>query len=77
MDKDMRDKVKDMFVYKKDKEMMWDPDTDPEPDPDSKILPWMVGGIGTALYKDRINAKPLNLDHLKCPTFKEAQRVSQ
>ena len=59
----------------------WKPPADwklPKDRPSSKqMLPWMVGGMGTALHKNRANSKPINLDHLKCPTFKEAKRVSQ
>ena len=40
------------------------------------VLPWMIGGLGTATLSNKSNAKSVKTCPLKCPTFNEAQKVS-
>ena len=42
-----------------------------------KLVPWMVGGLGTATLSNKSNAKQVKTCPIKCPTFNEAQKVSQ
>ncbi len=37
----------------------------------------MIGGLGTATLSNKSNAKQVKTCPIKCPTFNEAQKVSQ
>ena len=43
---------------------------------ESFVLPWMIGGLGTATLSNKSNAKSVKTCPLKCPTFNEAKKVS-